>query len=112
MLADHAFDYLLQATACGLLGLAGLAGYLFLRHRWNDRGTMTALPAGTAQGLGAILAAVAAVVLFGQVIDLETVQHGVGVGQPLSLGIAAAAAAAAFALALWRCLRAERQRAA
>ena len=65
MLADHAFDYLLQAAACGLLGLAGLAAYLVLRHRWNDRATVTALPAGTAQGLGAILAAIAAVACLG-----------------------------------------------
>jgi len=110
MLADHAFDYLLQAAACGLLGLAGLAAYLVLRHRWSDRGTMTALPAGTAEALGAVLAAIAAVACLGQAADLETVQRGVGVGEPLSLGIAATVAAAAFALALWRCLRAARLR--
>jgi hypothetical protein len=111
MLADHAFDYLLQAAACGLLGLAGLAAYLVLRQRWNDRATVTALPAGTAEGLGAILAAIAAVVCLGQAADLETVQRGVGVGQPLSLGIAATVAVVAFALALWRCLRAAGPRA-
>jgi len=44
------------------------------------------------------------------VFDLETVQRGVGVGEPLSLGIAATVAAAAFALALWRRLRAARPR--
>jgi len=110
MLADHAFDYLLQAAACGLLGLAGLAAYLVLRRRWSDRGTMTALPAGTAEALGAALAAIAAVICLGQAADLETVQRGVGVGEPLSLGIAATAAAAAFALALWRCLRTARLR--
>ncbi len=48
---------------------------------------------------------------FGQVIDLETVQRGVGVGEPLSLGIAAAVAAAAFAFALRHCLREVRLRA-
>ena len=111
MLADHAFDYLLQATACGLIGLAGLAAYLFLRRRWSDRATATALPAGTAQGLGAILAGIAAVACFGQVADLETVQRGVGVGEPLSLGIAAAVAAGAFAFALWHGLREARLRA-
>jgi len=110
MLADHAFDYLLQAAACGLLGLAGRAAYLVLRQRWNDRATMTALPAGTAEGLGAILGAIAAVVCLGRVFDLATVQRGVGVGEPLSLGIAATVAAAAFALALWRRLRAARLR--
>ena len=111
MLADHAFDYLLQATASGLLGLLVLAAYLILRRRWSDRATMTALPAGTAELLGATLAGVAAVFFLAQVVDLETVQHGVGVGQPLSLGIAAAVAATAFALAFRRCLRAARLRA-
>jgi len=110
MLADHAFDYLLQATACGLLGLAGLAAYLFLRRRWSDRATATALPAGAAEGLGAILAGIAAVACFGQVVDLETVQRGIGVGEPLSLGIAAAVAAGAFAFALWHRLRTVRMR--
>jgi hypothetical protein len=110
MLADHAFDYLLQAAACGLLGLLGLAAYVVLRQRWNDRATMTILPPGTAEGLGAILAGIAAVACLGQAADLETVQRGVGVGEPLSLGIAATVAAAAFALALWRCLRTVRLR--
>jgi hypothetical protein len=111
MLADHAFDFVLQATACGLLGLAGLAAYLYLRRRWSDRATATALPTGTAEGLGAILAGLAAAACFAQAVDLETVQRGVGAGEPLSLGIAASVAAAAFALALLRCLRAARMRA-
>jgi len=46
MLADHAGDFLLQAAAAGLLGLIGLAAYLALRERWQDRATLTALPAG------------------------------------------------------------------
>lgn len=111
MLADHAFDYLLQATACGLLGLLGFTAYLYLRHRWRDLATMTALPAGTAELLGAGLAGVAAVFFFGQVVDLETIQHGIGAGTPLSLAIAATAAAVAFAFALRHCLRAARPRA-
>ncbi len=112
MLADHAFDYLLLATACGLLGLLGLAAYAVLRHHWSDRATTTALPPGTAEGLGAILAGIAAVACLGRALDLETVQRGVGVGEPLSLGIAAAVAAVAFGIALWRCLRVARLRAA
>ena len=48
---------------------------------------------------------------FGLVVDLETVQRGVGAGEPLSLGIAAAVAAGAFAFALWYRLRAARLRA-
>jgi hypothetical protein len=112
MLADHAFDYLTEAYACGLLGLIGLAVYLVLRSRWNDRATATALPAGTAEVVGAVLAGLAAVVLFGTVADLETVQHGIGVGQPLSLGIAALVAAVAFGGAFWRRIRAARLRTA
>jgi PadR family transcriptional regulator PadR len=54
MLADHGGDFLLQATACGVLGLAGLAAFLVLRPRWRDRATATALPAGTAEALGAL----------------------------------------------------------
>jgi hypothetical protein len=52
------------------------------------------------------------VACFAQVADLETVQRGVGAGEPLSLGIAASVAAVAFALALLRGLRAARMRAA
>jgi hypothetical protein len=111
MLADHAGEYLLEATAAGVLGLIGGAIYLFLRSRWRDRATMTALPAGTAEFLGAALAGITALVFFGSVIDIETVQHGIGAGAPLSLGIAAAVAAIAFTLALVRCLRQARQQA-
>jgi MYXO-CTERM domain-containing protein len=110
MLADHAFDFLLQTTAAGLLGLIALAAYLFLRRRWRDRATTTALPPGTAEALGTILAGAAAVYFFGVVADIETVRHGIGAGRPLSLGIAAAGAAAVFALALWRTARAVRLR--
>ncbi|HEV3288645.1 MAG TPA: hypothetical protein VG123_06605 [Streptosporangiaceae bacterium] len=111
MLADHAGEFLLEATAAGVLGLIGGAVYLFLRSRWRDRATMTALPAGTAEFLGAALAGIAALVFFGSVIDIETVQHGIGAGAPLSLGIAAAVAAIAFTLALVHWLRQARQRA-
>ena len=57
MLADHAGDIMLEATAAGVLGLLVLATYAVLRMRWRDRGTMTALPDGSAQALGGILAA-------------------------------------------------------
>ena len=105
MLADHAGDFLLEATAAGLLGLLGLAGYFALRRRWRDRATLTALPAGTAEALGAALAAVAAVACFGTAFDTEMTQRGVGAGEPWSLGVAAALAAAVFAVALRRTLR-------
>jgi hypothetical protein len=105
MLADHVGDFLLQATAAGLLGLIALAAYLTLRQRWQDRATLTALPAGTAEALGTALAALAALVCLGQAVNTEMVQHGVGAGEAWSLGAAATAAAVAFALALRRALR-------
>jgi hypothetical protein len=105
MVTDHAGDFVLQSTAAGLLGLIALAAYLALRQRWRDRATMTALPAGTAEALGAALASLAAVICFGLAVDLETVQHGIGAGQPWSLGLAAAVAAIAFALAFVRTRR-------
>ena len=105
MLADHAWDFRLETAAAGILGLLTLGLYLVLRQRWRDRATLTALPAGTAQLAGTVLAALAAVGCFGLVADLENVQHGIGVGQPLSLGIAAAVAAAAFGLSLRRTIR-------
>jgi hypothetical protein len=64
---------------------------------------------GTAQFLGAALAGLAALVFFGTVLDIETVQHGIGAGEPLSLGIAAVLAALGFTLALVLCLRRARQ---
>jgi hypothetical protein len=105
MLADHAGDFLLQATAAGLIGLLALGGYFVLRGRWRDRATRTALPAGTAEALGTALAAVAAVACFGTALDTEMTQRGVGAGEPWSLGVAAAVTAAVFALALRRTLR-------
>jgi hypothetical protein len=109
MLADHAGDFLLQATAAGLLGLITGACYLLLRSRWRDRATMTALPVGTAEFLGAALAGLAALVFFGTVLGIETVQHGIGAGEPLSLGIGAVLAALGFTLALVLRLRTARQ---
>ena len=106
MLADHAWDFLMETAALGVLGLLGLGLYLVLRRRWRDRATLTALPGGTAQLAGTVLAGLAAIFFFGQVIDIESVQHGIGAGQPLSLGIAAAAAAAVFGLWLARTVRA------
>jgi hypothetical protein len=106
MLTDHVGDFLRNATACGLLGLLLLGTYLMLRRRWRDRATLTALPAATAPALGTALALLAAIALAGQVIDIETVQHGVGAGTPLSLAVAAVAAAAGFGISLWAGARA------
>jgi hypothetical protein len=105
MLTDHAGDFVRQSIAIGLLGLVALAAYLVLRRRWRDRATMTALPAGTAEALGAALASLAAVACFGYALDIETIQHGIGAGQPWSLGLAAAVAGIAFAVAFARIRR-------
>lgn len=105
MLADHVGDFLLSTAAAGVLGLLVLGLYLVLRRRWRDHATVTVMPAGTAQLAGMVLAALATAGCFGLVFDIESVQRGVGVGQPLSLGIAAAVAAAAFGLSLLRTVR-------
>jgi hypothetical protein len=105
MLADHAGDFLLQATAAGLFGLLVLAGYFALRQHWRDRATLTALPAGTAEALGTALAAVAAVACFGTAFDTELTRRGIGAGEPWSLAVAAAVAAVVFAVALGRARR-------
>jgi hypothetical protein len=102
MLADHAGDIMMEATAAGVLGVLILAVYVVLRMRWRDRATMTALPAGSAEALGAALAGLAAVACFGVAWNIESTQQGMGAGTPWSFGLAATAAALAFALALWR----------
>jgi hypothetical protein len=108
MLDDHTTEILGNASLCGILGVIVLAVYVMLRRRWQDRATRTALPAGTAQVLGGGLAALVAVACYGQVVDIETVQHGIGAGTPLSLGIAATMAAAGFGLAFGYLVRRRR----
>jgi hypothetical protein len=100
MLADHAGDIMLEATAAGLLGLLVLAAYLVLRQRWRDRATMTALPAGSAEAVGTALAGLAAIGCFAVAYNIETSQRGLGAGVPWSLGLAAAVTAILFGLAL------------
>ena len=100
MLADHAGDVMLEAAAAGVLGLLLLVGYVTLRSRWQDRATMTVLPSGFAQALGAILAGLAAVGCFATAWNIETTQRGIGAGVPWSLGLAAAGTAIVFALSL------------
>ena len=100
MLADHAGDVMLEAAAAGVLGLLLLVGYVTLRSRWQDRATMTVLPSGFAQALGAILAGLAAVGCFATAWNIETTQRGIGAGVPWSLGLAATGTAIVFALSL------------
>ena len=102
MTADHVGDILLQGLAAGFLGCLALLAFWMLRSRWQDRGTLTALPVGSAEAVGAILAFLVAA--SGAVIwlNLETGQRGQGAGQPLSIAIAAICAAAFFGIRLYR----------
>jgi hypothetical protein len=102
MIADHVFDILRNDAAAGVAGLGLLIAYRVLRHRWQDRATITVLPAGTAEAAGAVLAALVAVASFGQAVDAVTAQRGLGAGEPLSVCAAALGAAAFFAVRLWR----------
>jgi len=100
MTADHVGEIISTAIAGGILGLLTLAAHWWMRRRWQDRGTLTALPIGSAEAVGAILALLVAVGTLGQGTDLELVQRGQGAGQMFSLGIAALAAAVFFAVQL------------
>ncbi len=106
MTADHVGDVLLQGLAAGFLGGLALLTFWVLRYKWQDRATLTALPVGSAEAVGAILAflvATGGLVLW---LNLETAQRGQGAGQPLSIAIAAICAAAFFSFRLYRSARA------
>jgi hypothetical protein len=111
MTYDHVGEILITSFAGGVLGLLTLAAHSWMRRRWQDRGTLTALPVGSAEAVGAILAVLVALGTLGNGVDLELVQRGQGAGQMFSLGIAAAAAAAYFAVRLSRLAVLARQRA-
>ena len=104
MVADHADDFLLNATACGVLGLVLLTGYALLRRRWTSREVTAAFPRGSEDVLGAALAGLTAVAFLGQGIDAELVTYGNGAGQPFALAAAAAATTALFAVRAHRAL--------
>ena len=106
MTRDHVGDIILQGLAAGFLGLLALVAFWFMRQRWQDRGTLTALPVGSAEAVGAILALLVAIAGVGLAVDLETVQRGQGAGQPIAIALAALCAAAFFALRLQRSVRA------
>ena len=109
MTRDHIGDIVLQGVATGFLGLVALFAFWLMRQRWQDRGTLTALPVGSAEAVGAILALMVAAVAAGTAVDLETVQRGVGVGQPIAIALAALCAAAFFGLRLYRSVRTTRR---
>jgi hypothetical protein len=102
MLDDHVGDILIQRGGAGVLGVLALAGWAAARRRWRDRATMTALPAGSAEALGAFLALLATLGTIVTAVDLELTQRGAGAGQPFSLAVGAVAATVFFAIALRR----------
>lgn len=102
MTADHVGDIVLSSAAAGVLGVLMLLAFWGLRRRWQDRATLTALPAGSTEAAGAVLAGLVALATLGVGVNMEMVRRGVGAGQPFSLAAAAAVAAAFFALRLGR----------
>jgi len=102
MTADHVGEIILNSFAAGVLGVLALSAYVWMRRRWQDRGTLTALPIGSAEAVGAILALIVAVGTAGRGINMELVQHGQGAGEMFSLAIGALGAAAFFIARLGR----------
>jgi hypothetical protein len=102
MTADHVGEVITYSTLAGVLGLAALAAYGWMRRRWQDRGTLTALPIGSAEAVGAILALMVAVGTGVRGTNLVLVQHGQGAGHPFSFSLAALGAAAFFIVRLGR----------
>jgi len=102
MTADHVGEVILNSFAAGLLGVLALSAYGWMRRRWQDRGTLTALPIGSAEAVGSILALIVAVGTAGRGINLELVQNGQGAGEMFSLTIGALAAATFFIVRLSR----------
>ena len=105
MTADHVGDIILQGFAAGIVGLLALMAFWSMRRRWQDRGTRTALPVGSAEAVGAILAVMVSATGLVMALDIEMVQRGQGAGQPLSIAVAALGAAAFFAIRLYRTVR-------
>jgi hypothetical protein len=105
MTRDHVGDIILQGIAAGFLGLLALVAFWLMRRRWQDRGTLTALPVGSAEAVGAILALLVAVAGTGSAVDLEGVERGIGAGQPIAIALAALCAAGYFAVRLYRGVR-------
>ena len=111
MTYDHVGEVVLNSFAAGMLGVLALSAYGWMRRRWQDRGTLTALPIGSAEAVGAILAVIVAVGTAGRGINLEMVQHGQGAGEMFSLTIGALGAAAFFIVRLCRLTLPDRSRA-
>lgn len=102
MTADHVGEVILNSFAAGVLGVLVLSAYGWMRGQWQDRGTLTALPIGSAEAVGAILALIVAVGTAGRGINMYIVQHGLGAGEMFSLTVGAFAAAMFFIARLSR----------
>jgi hypothetical protein len=102
MTSDHVGEVILNSFAAGVLGVLALSAYGWMRRRWQDRGTLTALPIGSAEAVGAILALIVAVGTAGRGINLEMIQNGQGAGYMFSLAIGALGAATFFMVRLGR----------
>jgi hypothetical protein len=105
MMSDHVGDVILDSFAGGVVGLLVLAAHWWMRRRWQDRGTLTALPVGSAEAVGAILALLVAVITLGRGVNTELVQLGQGAGQMFAMAAGALAAAVFFAVRLYRLAR-------
>jgi uncharacterized membrane protein YhaH (DUF805 family) len=108
MIADHVGDIVVQGFAAGVVGLLALLAHAWMRRRWHDRGTLTALPIGSAEAAGGLLALLVAIAAAGTAVNTELVQRGQGAGQQFSIAIAALGAAIFFALRLHMAIRSRR----
>jgi hypothetical protein len=102
MVADHVGDIVLHSFAGGLAGLVTLAAFWWLRLRWQDRATQMALPRGSAEAVGGMLALLVVIGALAAGVNTEVIERGHGAGQQFSLAIAALAAAVFFAIRLLR----------
>jgi hypothetical protein len=105
MTSDHVGEVILNSFAGGVLGLLVLAAHWRMRRRWQDRGTLTALPIGSAEAVGAILALLVAVGTLGLGVNVELARGGQGAGQMFALAVGALAATVFFAIRLYRLAR-------
>jgi hypothetical protein len=108
MIADHVGDIVARSFAAGVVGVLALMAHEWMRRRWHDRSTLTALPLGSAEAAGGLLAVLVAIGAAGTGIDTEMVQRGLGAGQQFSIAIAATGAAIFFAARLYETVRSRR----
>jgi hypothetical protein len=98
MTADHADDFVRNCVAAGLLGMLAVVTRVVLRGRWSNREVRNAFPRGAEEIVGAIAAALVALVMLGRGADALLVTHGNGAGQSFVLAASAAAATTFLAI--------------